>query len=114
MPWNNPKKEIERKLRIQREMFLVGLLGHELEATVMAGYEGHPGWINYLNVATHYQKRGFGRCMMENTEALLREVEFQKVNLQVRNSNADVIEFCKGIGYSVDDVVSMGKRLEND
>ena len=51
---------------------------------------------------------------MEKAEALLREVECPKVNLQVRHSNADVIEFCRRIGYSVDDVVSMGKRLEND
>ena len=111
---NDPQRDIERKLRTQREMFLVGLLGHELVATVMAGYEGHRGWINYLAVATHYQKGGFGRCMMEKAEALLREVGCPKVNLQARNSNAEVIEFYRAIGYLEDDVVSMGKRLEND
>ena len=37
-----------------------------------------------------------------------------KINLQVRSSNANVIDFYKTIGYSVDDVVSMGKRLEED
>lgn len=114
VPQNNPQKDIERKLRIQRQMFLVGLLYHELVATVMAGYDGHRGWINYLAVATDYQKKGFGRRMMEEAEALLRKIGCPKVNLQVRHSNADVIEFYKAIGYSVDDVVSMGKRLEDD
>ena len=51
VPWNDPFKDIERKLRVQPEMFLVGCLGEKLVATLMAGYEGHRGWVNYLAVA---------------------------------------------------------------
>ena len=114
VPQNDPKKDICRKLSIQREMFLVGSMGSKLVATVMAGFDGHRGWINYLAVATASQNRGFGRRMMDAAEARLREMGCPKINLQVRNSNADVIEFYRAIGYSVDDVVSMGKRLEED
>ena len=114
VPWNDPEKDIWRKLSIQGEMFLVGSLGSRLVATVMAGYEGHRGWINYLAVATDCRKRGFGRRLMEEAEALLRGIGCPKINLQVRSSNADVAEFYRTIGYSVDDVVSMGKRLEED
>jgi hypothetical protein len=32
-------------------LFLVGFISGELAATVMAGYEGHRGWLNYLAVA---------------------------------------------------------------
>ena len=114
VPQNDPKKDICRKLSIQREMFLVGSIGSKLVATVMAGFDGHRGWINYLAVATASQNRGFGRRMMDAAEARLREMGCPKINLQVRSSNADVIEFYRAIGYSVDDVVSMGKRLEED
>ena len=114
VPQNDPRKDICRKLSIQREMFLVGSMGSKLVATVMAGFDGHRGWINYLAVATGSQNRGFGRRMMDAAEARLREMGCPKINLQVRNSNADVIEFYRAIGYSVDDVVSMGKRLEED
>ena len=114
VPQNDPKKDICRKLSIQRELFLVGSMGSKLVATVMAGFDGHRGWINYLAVATGSQNRGFGRRMMDAAEARLREMGCPKINLQVRNSNADVIEFYRAIGYSVDDVVSMGKRLEED
>lgn len=114
MPWNDPAKDIQRKLRIQREMFLVGFLGTQFVGTVMAGFEGHRGWINYLAVDPHHRKAGLGRVLMEEAERLLRAAGCPKINLQVRDSNTDVIQFYKRIGYSIDDVVSMGKRLEED
>ena len=114
VPWNDPVKDIRRKLRVQRDMFLVALLGSRLVATVMAGYEGHRGWINYLAVAPDCRKSGHGRHLMKEAEARLRALGCPKINLQVRSSNADVIEFYERIGFSMDDVVSMGKRLERD
>ncbi len=114
VPQNDPIKDIQRKLGIQADMFLVGLLSSRPVAAVMAGYEGHRGWINYLAVAPDCQRRGFGRRMMEAAEVRLRALGCPKINLQVRNSNASAIEFYKRIGFSVDDVVSMGKRLEED
>ena len=113
-PQNDPVKDIRRKLHVRRDLFLVGLLGARLVGTVMAGYEGHRGWINYLAVATDCRKEGFGRRLMEEAERLLRAAGCPKINLQVRSSNSDVIGFYKSIGYAVDDVVSMGKRLEED
>ena len=50
-PWNDPRKDIARKLAVQPELFLVGTVDGEIVATVMAGYEGHRGWVNYLAVA---------------------------------------------------------------
>ena len=114
VPWNDPAKDISRKLLIQRDMFLVGILDTRLIATVMVGYEGHRGWVNYLAVAPDHQKRAFGRRMMDEAEVHLRALGCPKINLQMRSSNAGVIDFYKRIGYSLDDSVSMGKRLEED
>ena len=114
VPWNDPAKDIHRKLLVQRDMFLVGTLGSRLVATVMAGYDGHRGWVNYLAVAPDCRKRGIGRSLMDQAESMLRDLGCPKANLQVRSSNVDVVQFYKNIGYSVDDVVSMGKRLEKD
>ena len=113
-PWNDPIKDIGRKLRMQRELFLVGFRDGRLVATLMAGYEGHRGWINYLVVAPDSRKRGFGRRLMDETEARLREMGCPKINLQVRRSNAEAAEFYRSIGYAEDDVLSMGKRLVED
>jgi ribosomal protein S18 acetylase RimI-like enzyme len=113
-PQNNPRADIARKLQVAPELFLVGTLGAEIVATVMAGYEGHRGWINYLAVAPPHQKAGHGRQLMEHAERLLRERGCPKINLLVRTSNQSVIAFYQRLGFGCDDVVSMGKRLTTD
>ena len=114
VPWNDPVKDIRRKLRIQRHLFLVGFSNGRLAATIMAGYEGHRGWINYLAVAPEYRRQGFGRLMMDEAETRLREMGCPKINLQVRRSNAEAARFYRSIGYAEDDVLSLGKRVIED
>ena len=113
-PWNDPKKDIERKLQVRPDLFLVGIVDGQIVATAMVGYEGHRGWINYLAVSPAYQRRGFGREIMAAAETRLRECGCPKINLQVRTSNQHVIDFYRSVGYQMDDVVSLGKRLEVD
>lgn len=113
-PWNDPHRDICRKLKVNPEWFLVGLIDGQVVATVMAGYEGHRGWLNYLAVAPEFQHRGLARTIVAEAERLLREAGCPKINLQIRTSNQGVIEFYRRLGYSVDDAVSMGKRLEHD
>jgi ribosomal protein S18 acetylase RimI-like enzyme len=112
--WNDPRKDIRRKLAVRPDLFLVGELGNELVATAMAGYEGHRGWINYLAVVPAHQRKGLARRMMEEAERLLCAAGCPKINLQIRAANAGAVEFYREIGYSVDEVISMGKRLERD
>jgi len=113
-PWNNPHLDIERKLHVRPDLFLVGVLDGQIVATVMAGYEGHRGWLNYLAVAPEHQRRGLARALVSEAERLLRDAGCPKINLQIRTSNERVAEFYRRLGYSVDDVVSMGKRLVQD
>ena len=113
-PWNEPHRDICRKLKVNPEWFLVGLVDGQVVAAVMAGYEGHRGWLNYLAVAPEFQRRGLARAIVAEAERLLRKAGCPKINLQIRTSNQGVIEFYRRLGYSVDDVVSMGRRLEHD
>lgn len=113
-PWNDPGKDIERKLYVRGDMFLVATDGNEIVGSVMAGYEGHRGWINYLAVHPAWRRRGIARRLMAEAERLLAASECPKVNLQVRSENGDVLAFYRAVGYTVDDVVSLGKRLVQD
>jgi ribosomal protein S18 acetylase RimI-like enzyme len=113
-PANDPKKDIQRKLRITPELFLVGIWNEAIVATVMVGYEGHRGWINYLGVAPEYRRKGWGRLLMNEAERRLRNLGCPKINLQVLSSNVEAVAFYRRLGYIDDEVVSMGKRLEVD
>ena len=113
-PWNDPYKDIARKLTEQPELFLVGTLGGEVVASAMVGFDGHRGWVYYLAVAERHRKHSLGRALMQEAERLLIERGCPKINLQVRSSNAGVVEFYRRLGYSVDETVSLGKRLIPD
>jgi ribosomal protein S18 acetylase RimI-like enzyme len=113
-PWNNPRKDIERKMTVQSELFLVGLVDDKIVATLMAGYDGHRGWVNYLAVAPEHRRQGFGRVLMQEAEDRLLALGCPKVNIQVRTSNQEALGFYRSIGYLQDEAVSLGKRLIPD
>lgn len=113
-PENNPERDIERKLKVNPELFLVGTIDGRVVATAMGGYEGHRGWVNYLAVAPDYRKNGFGQQLMELLEKMLLDTGCPKINLNVRTSNTEVLEFYEKIGYRRDEVITMSKRLVKD
>jgi ribosomal protein S18 acetylase RimI-like enzyme len=113
-PWNDPHKDIARKLSVQREMFLVGTIDDQVVASVMAGYEGHRGWVNYLAVAPEQRGQGHARLLMQRVEELLLAMGCPKINLQVRTTNTAVIDLYRHLGYAQDEAVSLGKRLIPD
>lgn len=113
-PWNDPVKDIERKLLVQPELFLVGELDNQIIASAMAGYDGHRGSVFYLAVSPMHQGNGYGQMLMEHVEALLIDKGCPKLNIVVRTSNEGVLSFYNKLGYKPDDVVSIGKRLIPD
>ena len=111
VPWNDPAEDIGRKLKVDRDLFLVGHDDDELVATVMGGYEGHRGWINYLAVKPSTRRKGYGQEIMHAVEDRIKNRGCPKINLQIRTGNAGVAAFYEAIGYGTDDVIGMGKRL---
>ncbi len=113
-PWNDPHRDIQRKLTTQADLFLVGEVDGEIVASVMAGFDGHRGWVNYLAVSPEHRQAGLGRTLMRHAESELKKRGCPKLNLQVRAANRSALEFYKRIGYSTDEVISLGKRLVTD
>ncbi|HVW89326.1 MAG TPA: GNAT family acetyltransferase [Gaiellaceae bacterium] len=113
-PWNDPRKDIARKLGVQREWFLVVEDEGQVVASVMAGYDGHRGWVNYLAVTPSHRGRGLARALMTEVERLLGDAGCPKVNLQVRTTNEAALGFYERLGYKRDDAISLGRRLEHD
>lgn len=113
-PWNDPARDIQRKVAMADDLFLVGTVAGHVVGTVMAGYEGHRGWINYLAVDPNERGAGRGSELMAAAEIRLRDLGCPKINLQVRATNPDAIAFYERIGFIVDAAVSLGKRLVTD
>jgi ribosomal protein S18 acetylase RimI-like enzyme/phenylpyruvate tautomerase PptA (4-oxalocrotonate tautomerase family) len=111
VPQNDPKKDIEMKRKVQSDLFFVGTVSGRIVATVMAGYDGHRGWIYYLAVDPDYRWQQIGCSMMTQAESALKERGCPKINLQVRTSNQAVISFYECLGFSNDDVIGLGKKL---
>jgi ribosomal protein S18 acetylase RimI-like enzyme len=113
-PWNDPQRDIARKLTQQPDLFLVGTLDGQVVASAMIGYDGHRGWVYYLAVAQAQRKLSIGRMLMDAAEQRLLALGCPKINLLVRTSNTAVLDFYGRLGYTRDDAVSLGKRLIPD
>lgn len=113
-PWNDPGRDIDRKLGVQAELFFVGEEDGKLIATAMAGYDGHRGSVFYLAVAPDRQGRGYGQQLMAHIETALQALGCPKLNIVVRSGNDQVLGFYGRLGYQPDAVVSLGKRLIAD
>ncbi len=112
VPHNDPIEDIQNKLDFQPELFFIALLNGQLIGSIMVGYEGHRGWINYLAVLPSFQKRGYGKKLVNKAIVELRKIGCLKINLQVRRSNASVVEFYKHLGFDEEEErISLGMRL---
>lgn len=112
VPHNDPLTSINRKLAINDNLFFVAESKEKkLIGTIMAGYDGHRGWIYSLAVNPDYRKKGIGSLLLKHAEKELLKLNCPKINLQVRLSNKDVITFYKKNGFYVEENISMGKKL---
>jgi|SRR6185295_15038222 len=110
-PWNSAASAIPAKLAFQPDLFVVALDGNRVIGSVMAGYDGHRGWVNRIAVLRSHGGQGVGSALMREAETRLRTMGCAKINLQVRASNATAAEFYTRLGYSVEDRISMSKRF---
>jgi ribosomal protein S18 acetylase RimI-like enzyme len=110
-PWNAAEVAIPAKLAVQPDLFLVAVHQDRAVGSIMAGYDGHRGWLYAVAVLNTYRRRGIGSALVHEAESRLRAMGCGKINLQVRTSNAAVIGFYERLGYTAEERVSMGKRL---
>ena len=117
-PWNDPRKDIARKLTTQPELFLVATAGDgnagKVIATAMVGFDGHRGWISYLAVALDRRGEGHARALMAEAERVLVELGCPKLMLMVRAENTAVIDMYEHLGYALEPTRLLGKRLIPD
>jgi len=112
--WNDPNKDIDRKLKVNDNLFLIVEFNEIIIGSAMAGYDGHRGNVYYLSVGPKYQNKGVGKILMKEIEKRLIAVGCPKINIFIRNSNIEVKEFYQSIKYDEQDSLVYGKRLIPD
>lgn len=108
---NAPARVIDTKLAVHDGLFFVALLDGHVVGTVMAGYDGHRGWLYSVAVHPEHRQRGIGSQLVARAEHALTERGCLKINLQILQDNASVAAFYASLGYAVEPRVSMGKRI---
>jgi ribosomal protein S18 acetylase RimI-like enzyme len=110
-PWNDPRRDFSMSLGAANSTVLCGFIDDSLVASVMAGFDGHRGWVYYLSVDPGKQGMRFGRAMMSAAERWLRQIGAPKLQLMVRSDNEASLAFYECQGFEVQSVVTLGKRL---
>jgi ribosomal protein S18 acetylase RimI-like enzyme len=108
---NTPSLAIDKKLAVQDDLFFVAQDGNALVGTILAGYDGHRGWLYSLAVHPSHQGQGIGKALVAHAERALAQRGCMKINLQIVSSNESVSAFYKSIGYTVEPRISMGKLI---
>ena len=108
---NRPGLAIDKKLAIADDLLFVAMVEGRVVGSVMAGYDGHRGWLYSVAVDTARQKIGLGSALVRHAEAALSERGCMKINLQIRGGNEAVAAFYESLGYVVEPRVSMGKLI---
>ena len=109
--WNEPEFAIPAKLAMQPELFMVAVDGEAVTGSVMAGYDGHRGWIYAVAVRESHRRCGIGSALVREAERRLQAMGCAKINLQVRTANASVVAFYRRLGYEIEERISMGKSV---
>jgi ribosomal protein S18 acetylase RimI-like enzyme len=107
----NPAAVVRQKLAVQRELFFVAVDGGGVAGTVMAGYDGHRGWLYSVAVRQRCRRQGVGSALVRHAEAALRQLGTPKINLQLLSTNHETVAFYESLGYKVEERISMGKRF---
>ncbi|HWW01385.1 MAG TPA: GNAT family acetyltransferase [Candidatus Acidoferrum sp.] len=108
---NAPQLVIEKKLVVGDGLLFVAEADGKAVGSVMAGYDGHRGWIYSLAVLPEYRRRGLGSRLVRHAEERLRALGCPKINLQIIKGNEAVEAFYRKLGYEAEQRISMGKKI---
>ena len=111
-PRNRAAHAIHVKLEHADGLFWVALDPTDsVIGTMMAGWDGHRGWLYSVAVDECARRGGVGRALVEHAVKALKAVGCAKVNLQIRAGNEAVAQFYEALGFAIEPRTSMGREI---
>ena len=111
---NDPEFVIDQKIAMLDGLFFVAAHREGIVGTVMAGYDGHRGWIYAMAVHPGHRQKGIASLLLSHAERRLASLGCVKINLQILKGNAAVQGFYRANGYALEDRISMGKQIDEN
>lgn len=108
---NAPGLSIDKKLGARDDLFFVAIQEDRVVGTILAGYDGHRGWLYSVAVHPACRSQGLGTALVRHAETALTARGCMKINLQIVGGNDAVCAFYEALGYAVEPRISMGKRI---
>lgn len=109
-PHNEPAAVLALKMRTDNLSFVAAMDG-VVCGFVMAGFDGHRGWLYQLAVDPGRRRSGVATGLVEYATEWLSKQGCEKLNLQVREGNAAAESFYESLGFTKEPRTSMGKLL---
>jgi ribosomal protein S18 acetylase RimI-like enzyme len=111
-PWNPPARDIAFCRSSGHGEIFVAQADGGIIGTVMAGHDGHRGWVYYLAVDPARRRDGLGRRLVAQAEDWLATQGVPKLMLVIRDTNTAVQAFYERLGYAQEPRVMMAKWLK--
>ena len=108
---NLPTLAIDKKLAVNDGLFFVATDKKAVIGSILAGYDGHRGWLYSVAVRADYRRQGLGASLVRHAEQALTALGCMKINLQITGGNDAVVGFYEALGYGVEPRISMGKKI---
>ena len=92
-------------------LLLVAAEGEVVVASALGAWDGRRGWIYHVATAVSHRRRGIARDLVRQIEARLRDLGAPKVNVIIRDDNADGTAFWEALGYAPAPARQFGREL---
>ena len=110
-PWNDPHKDIAFARESETSTILVAGHAGRIVASAMVGHDGHRGMLYYVAVTPEVQNRDLGKRAVRAAEDWLRQRGVWKINLLIRAENEKVRGFYERLGYEINPVMCMARKI---
>lgn len=111
---SDTKEEIAVILSQNPELFIIGKEQEKIIAVVIGAFDGRRGYIHHLAVHPKYQKKGYGKSILDDLIERFRKKRVHKIHLFIQKQNKDVIDFYSKQGWEIrDDIIMMSFIPDN-
>ena len=105
---SDTQDEIAAILKRNSDLFLIGKEDEKVIAVVMGAFDGRRGYVHHLAIDPDYQKKKYGKMMMDELIEKFHIKKVHKVHLFIEKHNKEVVDFYKKLGWDIrEDLIMM-------